>query len=100
MTNGHLHQVRGPQEPQGSHCPFPLNPSPRLRAKQLPGILSEWCPLVPIWEAKQRDGTEQPLLLLLLAPKQVLPLEGTGKEMSPRCTWVRPERAGGQVGTF
>lgn len=56
-------------------CPF--SPSPRFlcpRPGQLPGVLSEWCPLIPIWEAEQGDGTEQPFLLLLLAPKQVLSL--------------------------
>lgn len=61
--------------------PFPSPVSaPCPRAKPLPGTLSEWGPLVPIWEAKQGDGSEQPVLLLLLTPKQVLSLQRIGKE--------------------
>lgn len=71
------------QEPRGSS--FSCNPRfPRPRAERLPGILSEWGPLIPIWEAKQGDGSEQPFLLLLLSPKQVLSLQGMGKETG-RC---------------
>lgn len=54
--------------------PFSSNLRPLPRAKPLPGTLSEWGPLVPIWEAEQGDGSKQPLLLLLLTPKQVLSL--------------------------
>lgn len=73
-----MHTQRGGAGgPRGSRRPF--SPSPRVcrgggGAGQLPGILSEGRPLVPVWETKQGNGAKQPLLLLLLAPKQVLPL--------------------------
>lgn len=77
--------VRNPDEGGTGITWFTLFPSPPIsapcpRAKPLPGILSEWGPLIPIWEAKQGDGSKQPLLLLLLTPKQVLSLQRIGKE--------------------
>lgn len=73
-----VHTQRGRARGPHSSC-WPFSPSPRVHpgvegTGQLPGILSEGCPLVPIWETKQGDGAKQPLLFLLLAPKQVLSL--------------------------
>lgn len=59
-----------------SPCPRFLGPRP----EQLPRILCEWGTLIAIWEAEQGDGPEQPLLLFLLSPKQVLPLEGRARD--------------------
>ena len=61
------------EAPAVSNLPAPVHIGQNER-EGLPGTLSEWGPLVPIWEAKQGDGSEQPLLLLLLTPKQVLSL--------------------------
>lgn len=83
VRNGCIHQARDQRSHKAHIVPSPPIPESLSHGQALPGILSEWCPLVPIWEAKQRDGTEQTLLLLLLTPEQVLPLEGTGEEMSP-----------------
>lgn len=63
----------GQETPAISNLPAPVHIGQNER-EGLPGTLSEWGPLVPIWEAKQGDGSEQPVLLLLLTPKQVLSL--------------------------
>lgn len=86
-------QGREPQDPPGSHLSLlPLCPRP----EPLPGVLSERCPLIPVWEAEQGDGSEQPLLLLLLAPKQVLPLNR--KEPGELWRQGQEERAWGLAG--